>query len=213
MLGLDPATLISRVFVLFIALTFHEFAHAWTAYRLGDDTARLNGRLTLNPLAHLDMMGSLMLLIAGFGWAKPVPINPYALLKRSPNGVAWVSLAGPLSNFLLAVLAAIPLRFHWVAVSYGDGSFPTLFSFLAEFMYINLALAFFNLLPIAPLDGEKILVTVLPPFLARGLAKVSVYGPIILLAVIMLSRIPNLNIFGALMNPVMNNMVNLLLGV
>jgi Zn-dependent protease len=212
MLGLDPATLISRVLILFIALTFHEFAHAWAAYRFGDDTARLNGRLTLNPLAHLDPIGSLMLLIAGFGWAKPVPINPYALLKRSPNGVAWVSLAGPLSNFLLAVLAAIPLRFHWVAVTYGNGSFPTLFSFLVEFMFINLALAFFNLLPIAPLDGEKIMITVLPPVLARGLAKVSVYGPIILLGLIMLGRFSSLDFFGAVMFPTINNVSLFLLG-
>lgn len=215
MFGLDAATLISRIFVLFIALSFHEFAHAWAAYRFGDDTARLNGRLTLNPLAHLDPMGSLMLLVAGFGWAKPVPVNPYTLSRRSPNAIAWVSLAGPLMNFLLAVVAAIPLRFNWVPYDIGGGTFPTLFGFLLEFLYINLALAFFNLLPISPLDGEKILITVLPPFLARGLAKISAYGPFILLALILVGRLPGLNfdLLGGLLGPVMNNMVKLLLGV
>ena len=114
MLGLDLPTLISRIFIILIAFTVHEFAHAWTANYFGDDTPRLNGRLTLNPLAHLDIMGSLLLIVAGFGWAKPVPINPYALRKHSSAGVMWVSLAGPLSNLFMAILAAIPLRLSLV---------------------------------------------------------------------------------------------------
>ena len=94
MLGLDPQTLISRILTLIIAFTVHEFAHAWTANSFGDDTPRMNGRLTLNPLAHLDIMGSLLLLLVGFGWAKPVPINPYVLQRRSPAAVMWVSWQG-----------------------------------------------------------------------------------------------------------------------
>src|SRR3990172_7086263 len=111
MLDLDLPSLLTRVFILVTAFSVHEFAHAWVANAFGDDTPRLNGRLTLNPAAHLDVMGSLMLLIAGFGWAKPVPVNPYLLRRRSPSALMWVSLAGPLSNLVMAALAALPLRF------------------------------------------------------------------------------------------------------
>src|SRR3990170_5641596 len=107
---LNLPTLIARIFVLVTAFTVHEFAHAWTAVQFGDDTPRANGRLTLNPLSHLDPIGSLMLLVVGFGWAKPVQVNPFALQRRSSAAMMLVSLAGPLSNFLMAVLAAIPFR-------------------------------------------------------------------------------------------------------
>src|SRR5512136_1219703 len=119
MLNLDPATLIARLIVLVITFTIHEFAHAWTATQLGDETPRQYGRLTLNPLAHLDPMGSLLLLVAGFGWAKPVPINPYALNRRTPAAVMWVSLAGPFSNLVMATLAAVPFRMGLVSVYEG----------------------------------------------------------------------------------------------
>jgi Zn-dependent protease len=111
MLNLDPLTLISRAIILVIAFTIHEFSHAFIANAYGDDTPRVNGRLTLNPLVHLDVIGSLMLVIAGFGWAKPVPVNPYWLKQRSRSAIMWVSLAGPLSNLLMAFLAALPLKF------------------------------------------------------------------------------------------------------
>src|SRR5512135_1350325 len=116
-LSLSPSTLISHLVVLLIAFTIHEFSHAWTANRFGDETPRLNGRLTLNPLAHLDPMGSLLLLVSGFGWAKPVPINPYALQRRTPAAVMWVSLAGPMSNLLMAVIASIPFRLGILSVN------------------------------------------------------------------------------------------------
>src|SRR5512145_1956195 len=109
MLG-DPFTLVLNAMILFIALPIHEFAHAWTANYFGDDTPRLYGRLTLNPLAHLDPMGSLMMIVVGFGWAKPVPVNPYALGRRSESAYMWVSLAGPLSNLLQAILGAVVFR-------------------------------------------------------------------------------------------------------
>src|SRR3990170_8923316 len=110
MLGLDPAELIARAIVLILAFTVHEFAHAFVADYFGDDTPRSMGRLTLNPLVHLDPIGSLLLLVVGFGWAKPVQINPFVLERRSSAAMMLVSLAGPLSNFLMAVLAAIPFR-------------------------------------------------------------------------------------------------------
>jgi len=152
MLNLDASTTISRIITLIIAFTLHEFAHAFTANSLGDDTPRMAGRLTLNPFAHLDLMGTLMLLMAGFGWAKPVPVNPYTLRRKSKAGLMLVSLAGPLTNLLLAVIAAIPLRFNLVPLDFISGRFlPTLSQFLLEFIFINLSLFLFNLIPLAPL--------------------------------------------------------------
>ncbi|MBN2147412.1 MAG: site-2 protease family protein [Anaerolineales bacterium] len=187
MLGLDPATLVSRLIILVIAFSVHEFAHAWTANHFGDDTPRFNGRLTLNPLAHLDIMGSLMLLVAGFGWAKPVPVNPYVLRRRSPSALMWVSLAGPASNFLMAVLAAIPFRLRLISVydtATSSGFLPTLPSFLIEFIIINLTLMLFNLIPLAPLDGDKIADYFIPPAWGRFLDTIRPYGPLILLALL-----------------------------
>ena len=114
--NLDPATLIASIVVLLVAFPIHEFAHAWTATQFGDPTPEQYGRLTLNPLAHLDLMGSLLLLVAGFGWAKPVPVNPYLLRRRSSSALMWVALAGPMSNFLLAILGAIPFRLGLVSL-------------------------------------------------------------------------------------------------
>ena len=154
-MNFDLPTLISRVITMVIALTLHEYAHAWTASRFNDYTARNAGRLTLNPLSHLDPIGTLMLLIAGFGWAKPVPINPYVIRQNNPAGVMWVSLAGPLTNLLLAIAAAIPLRLGLVNFYQPAGSiFPSPGFFLLTFVLINITLFVFNLLPLAPLDGE-----------------------------------------------------------
>src|SRR3990172_6184271 len=112
---LNLPTLIARIFVLLVAFSVHEFAHAWSADMFGDETPRMNGRLTLNPLVHLDPMGSLLLLVVGFGWARPVPVNPYALSRRSPAALMLVSLAGPLSNLIMAVIAAVPFRLGLVS--------------------------------------------------------------------------------------------------
>src|SRR5512134_3474220 len=114
--GLTVPTLISRIFVLLTAFAVHEFAHAWAADRYGDPTPRSMGRLTLNPLAHLDPIGSLMLVAVGFGWAKPVQVNPYVLARRSPAAMMWVSLAGPISNLLMALIAAIPFQLGLVSM-------------------------------------------------------------------------------------------------
>jgi len=123
MLNLDPQTLLANLLTLLIALTIHEFAHAFTAVHFGDETPRMDGRLTLNPLKHLDPVGSIMLILVGFGWAKPVRVNPYALNQKSPSALMWVSLAGPFANFLLAMLAAIPLRFQAVLAFYNSSNF------------------------------------------------------------------------------------------
>lgn len=213
---LDPATLIARVIVLLVAFTIHEFAHAWTATQFGDDTPGRYGRLTLNPIAHLDPIGSLMLVFAGFGWAKPVPVNPYALSRRSDSALMWVSLAGPLSNFLLAILAAIPFRLGLAsmtdALTKSSTLIPTPSFLLMEFVWINLILMFFNLLPIAPLDGEKIAQYFLPPPWARTLEKIGPYGPIILVAVIMVGPRIGIDIFRWIILPPLQAIFGLLVG-
>jgi len=148
MLNLSASMLFSYLFVLLTAFSVHEFAHAWTADRFGDMTPRLAGRLTLNPVVHLDPIGSLLLLVAGFGWAKPVPINPYALLRRSSAAVMLVSLAGPISNFLMAILAAIPFQLGLVSVTQAQLDvftakshfLPTIPQLLWVFVYVNLLL-------------------------------------------------------------------------
>jgi len=186
--NLNLPTLIARIFVLLTAFAVHEFAHAWVADRFGDTTPRSMGRLTLNPLAHLDPIGSLMLIFVGFGWAKPVPINPYALSRRSPAATMWVSLAGPGSNLIMALIAAIPFQLGLVSISgatINPGSvLPSLSFFLFEFVYINLLLMLFNLIPIAPLDGEKVLYYLVPPSVAQVMDNIRPYGPFLLLILV-----------------------------
>jgi Zn-dependent protease len=212
--------MVAYAIVLVIAFSVHEFAHAWMANYFGDDTPRLNGRLTLNPLAHLDPIGSLMLFFAGFGWAKPVPVNFYALERRSPAAPMWVALAGPLSNFLMAVLAAIPFRLGLIKVQYIAGSFRYDSTYLSNFevqilfvfLLTNLLLMIFNLLPIFPLDGEKVATYAFPPYMARVLDTIRPYGPIVLLLLILMGNFAGVNILGALLNPPRVALMRALLG-
>ena len=214
MFNLDPSTLISYMFVLLTSFSVHEFAHAWTANYFGDLTPKMNGRLTLNPLAHLDPIGSLLLLVAGFGWAKPVPVNPYALQRRAPSAMMWVSLAGPLSNLLMAILAAIPFRLGLVSIidaqtalaTRGSHFFPTIPQLLWVFININLLLMLFNLIPIAPLDGEKILEYFLPPAGSRFLDTIRPFGPMILLAIVFLG------VLGWIIYPPLSLLMSVLVG-
>ncbi|MBN2550057.1 MAG: site-2 protease family protein [Anaerolineales bacterium] len=216
MFSLEPATLIARLIVLAIAFSVHEFAHAWTATRFGDDTPRLHGRLTLNPLAHLDPMGSLLLLVAGFGWAKPVPVNPYALQRSSPAGLMWVSLAGPLSNFLMAILAAVPFRLGLVnlydAWSPSTSFLPTPAHILVEFLSINLILMLFNLIPLAPLDGDKIMDYFLPPSWARTWENIRPYGPMILIVLAVVAPYFGIDVIGWIIVPPMQALLTILVG-
>jgi Zn-dependent protease len=199
MLNLGLSALLSRALTLVISLTVHEFAHAWTADQLGDDTPRFNGRLTLNPLAHLDWLGSIMLIVTGFGWARPVPVNPYALQRRTPAGLMLVSAAGPFSNLLLAILAAIPFRAGWLDPRAAlGGLFPSASEFLLQFIYINLILLFFNLIPLAPLDGEKVAEYLLPRPGQQFLERIRPYGPFILLLLLVFGSVGRVNILGAL---------------
>jgi Zn-dependent protease len=213
MFNLNSATLISRIVTLIIAFTVHEFSHAFVANAYGDDTPRMNGRLTLNPIAHLDIMGSILLLIAGFGWAKPVPINPYVLKQRSRSAVMWVSLAGPLSNLLMAFLAAMPLRFGLVPYSTTQsGFFPTPFYFLLEFIIINLSLMVFNLLPVSPLDGEKVLEFLLPTSALETFNRIRPYGPIILMVAVFALPYIGIDLIGMIMTPIIRGLIQLFVG-
>jgi Zn-dependent protease len=165
--------------ILLVTITIHEFAHGKVADLLGDPTPRLAGRLTLNPLAHIDPIGFLMLVLVRFGWAKPVPINPYNF--RDPRkGTLYVSLAGPLSNFFFAwtvsiIYKALPFDYS-----------PLLSMVFSYTIWINLALGVFNLIPVPPLDGSKILEGILPYQQLDFFYRLQEYGFIILILVIML---------------------------
>jgi Zn-dependent protease len=213
---LNLPTLISRIFVLLTAFAVHEFAHAWTADRFGDPTPRNNGRLTLNPMAHLDPMGSLMLIVVGFGWAKPVPVNPHALARRSSAAMMWVSLAGPASNLLMALIAAVPFQLGLVSAFAAFANpgeiLPTLDKLLYEFVFINLLLMLFNLIPLAPLDGEKILYYLLPASGQGFMDSIRPYGPMILLAVLFLGPLMGFNIIGSIIGPPLNALMSVLVG-
>ncbi len=195
MLGISPATLLARLIVLFIAMPIHEWAHAWSAHELGDDTPRWEGRLSLNPLAHLDFLGSLLILLTGFGWAKPVPVNPYRMRTAPRTGMALSAFAGPLSNLLVAMICAVPFRMGLLRVedAYGSLNLAAIIFAIAD---ISINLALFNLLPFYPLDGEKVLVGILPPRWGDFLLSIRPYSPYILLGVLFLLPYLGLDLVG-----------------
>jgi len=211
--NLDLPTLISRIVTLLVAFTIHEFSHAATANALGDSTPRNAGRLTLNPLAHLDIMGTLTLLVAGFGWAKPVPVNPYAVRRKTSAGLMLVSLAGPASNLLMGILAALPLRFGWVELRLTSSAFlPSPGSFLFEFLTINLALFLFNLIPLAPLDGEKVITFFLPDHWVEFYERIRPYSPFILLALVFVLPMFGVDLIGLIITRPLQNLAFFLIG-
>ena len=208
-LNFDIPSLLAKVVILLVALPIHEFAHAFVAYRLGDDTAARQGRLTLNPLRHLDPLGSLLIFFVGFGWAKPVPVNPWRLKYGSRAGYALVAAAGPASNLLMALLVAILWR-----VGLLKEVPDTVLQFALIFMSINVALCLFNLIPLAPLDGSGVLSGIVGAQGARALASLQTYGPFILMGLFMLSYVsPQFNILGRVLGSGVNAVMNLLLGV
>lgn len=200
---------VEEVFAFFIALipafTVHEFAHAYVAYRLGDPTAKNLGRLTLNPLKHLDLLGTLLVLAAGFGWAKPVPVNPYNL-RHGRRDMALVAAVGPLSNLAMAVVVALV----WRATGYVGGGLAT--GLLLVFVYLNITLLFFNLIPVPPLDGFRVLLGVLPAPLALRWERVAQYGPLILFGLFMFGSVfSQYNILGQLITVPSQALTKLLL--
>jgi Zn-dependent protease len=204
---LNPDRLITLAILFLTSMPIHEWAHAWAAYKLGDDTAAQRGRLTINPLAHLDPIGTLALVFAGFGWGKPVPVSPYRLRGNMRASWAMVSVAGPFSNLVLAMLAAIPFRLGWLTLQSSGGI--SLQGILFEFIVINLALMLFNLIPIPPLDGSRVLAWMLPQRWAVMLEQLERFGGAgLMLVLYLLSRT---GLLGVIVNPLMNFMFRALL--
>lgn len=172
----NPQLGILLMVALIVSLTFHEFSHAFVADKLGDPTAKNMGRLTLNPLAHLDPLGTLFLLVARFGWGKPVPFNPLNL-KNPRRDAALISLAGPVSNFILATIASFIIRLVKADSLLGG--------FLYLVVFYNLILGIFNLIPVGPLDGNKIVYGFLPTNLAIQWQEIQRYGMFILLFLVL----------------------------
>jgi Zn-dependent protease len=201
---------------ILIALTFHEFAHAYAAYRYGDDTAKQLGRLSLNPLRHLDPLGTIMIFLVHFGWAKPVPVNPYRL-KNPRKDMLWISAAGPLANILLALASGLLLRLLFAmdgTPGSHTGTAMELFTFMVIMsLQINLALAIFNILPIAPLDGSKILSGLLPAEFAKFIGVLERYGPFVLIGLIIIGRVTEVSILGGLIWPFVDFFSKLFAGI
>lgn len=176
----DPVGFIAFIIAIVLGITVHEFMHAYAAHRMGDDTARLLGRLSLNPLVHMDPFGTLLLVLAGFGYGKPVPFNESRL--RSTLGVTFVALAGPIANIALAALCAIPLRFGSAGII--GSAYEQI---LTAIVLWNCVLAIFNLVPIPPLDGSNVVYGLLPPRQQYSWRTYQQYGPFLLLFVLLLA--------------------------
>jgi Zn-dependent protease len=187
----EPVAFLALVIPLLYSIILHEVAHGWMALALGDDTAKTAGRLSLNPLEHLDPVGTLALIIVGFGWAKPVPVN-YSKLKNLRMGIMLVSFAGCLMNILMAAAALFLLQLDWAA------SNNFLAAVLLVFARINILLGALNLIPIPPLDGSRMLLASLPPRGQLVLLRIEPYGMFILFALI----------FTGLLDPVISFMEN-----
>jgi Zn-dependent protease len=205
---------------LLLAITVHEFAHALAASALGDSTPRRLGRLSLDPRRHLDTTGTLMLLIVGFGWGKPVPINPSMLRKGPRVGMALVAAAGPLSNIALAALVALPIHMGLLGwrspVDYDPFAMHTarvILSDIVAYVFIyNVLLAAFNLIPVAPLDGFRVLTGILPRELAIPLARTEQYGFAILLGIVAFDWFTGAGVLWSLIGVAANGLGRLLVG-
>lgn len=207
--------IVGLLFFVVLGITVHEFAHAWAADKLGDPTARYLGRLTLNPLAHLDPLGTLMFLVSivygfGIGWGKPVPVNPRNIRKLpTVTGMGLIAFAGPLSNLLLASILALILH---LPVPFN------LSPFLMAGVFANVGLALFNLLPLPPLDGFDVVMGVVGSFrgrtaynLFRRLARLEVHGSILLFALLAIDYLFPVNILGSILGPPFRFITSLLL--
>lgn len=197
----DPVSIVIRVVALTVAITVHEANHALAAVKLGDPTPQKMGRLSLNPLRHLDPVGTMLLFIASFGWGKPVMFNPQNLRGNQALGSALVSAAGPVANLVTAFLVAglldltPQIGLWWVVL-------------LRVIVAVNIALAVFNLLPIPPLDGFGVLTGVVPRPIAQALAPLYNYGPLILLGLVFLPQMGGPNVLGQVMFPVIDSLTD-----
>ncbi|MEE8422512.1 MAG: site-2 protease family protein [Dehalococcoidia bacterium] len=213
-------------FTILFSLSFHEFSHAYVADRLGDPTPRAMGRVTLNPRAHMDPVGSLMILFVGFGWAKPVPINPFNTANPQ-RSLAMIASAGPLSNLMMAAMAGIPIKTGMVVGSH-PFLHPSLVDDLARFatqspghllglflgtvVLINVLLAIFNLLPLAPLDGFNVAVGLLPRDLSEPLQRAAPWMPGILMVLIFMPFLTGFSPLFDVMAPAIDFLLDLFVG-
>ena len=204
LLRTPPEVLLLLVPVLLFALCFHEFAHAWMANKLGDPTAKHSGRLTLNPLAHLDPMGSLMILFVGFGWAKPVPVD-VRYLQNPRTDMMKVAFAGPVANLLLAFIGGTIIRFQIVSGS--------LILMLVLFTQINIMLAVFNMIPIPPLDGSQIFSGLMVRKKPDLVMKLQIYGPQILFGLILIGYFTEISPLWWAMSPFVDFFLFLFAGI
>ncbi len=216
--GRSLLEIVAFLFSLLIAIDVHEFAHAWMANELGDPTARYQGRLSLNPLVHLDPMGTMMMLFSvlsgfGIGWGKPVPVNPLYLRRGPRVGMGMVAAAGPVSNLILAAMVAVPIRLGlplpW-----------SLLNLLLILISVNISIALFNLLPLPPLDGASILRGILSTIRARWAYQVSdvldrmqVQGPMIFLLLIIVDQVLPISILGLVLGTPYRLLYRLILGL
>lgn len=205
----QPSLFIPWFAAMIYGITVHEFAHAWAASWQGDNTAKMMGRLTLNPLAHLDVFGTLFLLIAGFGWGKPVPINSLNF-RNKKLGENIVSLAGIFTNLLSVIIFSIVFKIIFPGVNPvllflgAYTGFSLLAFFLSSLIILNLVLAFFNLIPVPPLDGSHVLFNLLPDSYNNFKYQLAKNGPIILLGLILLDNFTNIGIFSGIYNFFLN---------
>jgi Zn-dependent protease len=209
----DPVGLILLLPPLLFALTFHEAAHGWMALRLGDPTAKLLGRLTLNPLVHLDPLGTLIFIIPPhIGWAKPVPVD-VRYLKHPRRDMMWIALAGPVSNIILAFAFGMILRgMNAVGHDFSSPAERALVNMVAWSVVLNLSLAAFNMIPIFPLDGSKVLTGLLSPTAAARFQQLEPIGPIILLGIILIGSFSGVSVIGRIISPVTSTLGSLFTG-
>lgn len=208
---------------LVLSLTVHEWAHAWSAHKLGDDTAARQGRLTLNPLSHIDLIGTILLPLAGipFGWAKPVPVDPRRFDRRwsMRTGMAITAAAGPLSNLLLALLSAVALgvllrvRPELQLLMMLNATLPPEVALLRMGFVINVGLALFNLLPLPPLDGSRIAARYVPARFERQWSEVERVGPMLLMGLIVVSNVLGFSIIAAPMRFVLGLLSRLIVAI
>jgi Zn-dependent protease len=198
----DPQLFLATVIAFILAITIHEFMHAWSAYQLGDDTAAMMGRITLNPVAHFDPLGFIFMIFLALGigfiaWGRPVPVNPNRL-RYGKLGYALTALAGPASNLVLAGAMVLPMRFSEVELSGFAGLLAS------QIVFLNLLLAAFNLVPIPPLDGSKILAGILPNFWFPYMARLEQYGFGILLVIILIGGFTGSSLLFDMYRPVLD---------
>ncbi len=190
--GLKLVYFMIMIISLLPALTLHEWAHGYAAYKLGDDTAKADGRLSLNPLDHLDPMGAIMMLLVGFGWAKPVPINTRKF-KKPKRDIAITSIAGPLMNFIVAIISGLLFVLSVYICQANNITGITAEVIITIFQYsmlLNIGLGLFNLIPIPPLDGSNVLMCALPPKAAMQYSKLRYYSHYIMIGIVLLNRMP-----------------------